>query len=577
MIAVNRVRIVVGYPSDAVDGKNAVESCIAQDFFKVYCREHKLDVEVVTWETHAGPGIHKGGPQEWIDLALNIGQCDLFIAIFQGKLGTPYKGFRSGTVYEIDSAIVSFKERQSPQVWVCVPNPNGAASSAYTLTPELSEYIHTLNKVTTPDFHPLYLSYESTEDLFQKLSSWLFKFLIKQGPDKGSLSPAHSKLQYDAHSSKTDLPAEGIAVPAAPLLITISGDDSFRVGQWLSARVEVYINTNLTSPILGELSLTTLDVQEQDESFSGWTSITSVHGRQFAPNAISFDVTFAFRSEHRIARLRIEHLFVNANQLGVSTTAQESFVVAHVKLSAHNDKDFQSIPGNIQVPIGRICQSGFLFKQHSPAEQLISDLTVIRAKNKDWAVLRFSGKLSSQLPKEFIESLYRQTLSRAVTHCAPRLLIRMNGYAAKYVCVPTQLTSYSSSPTSWSFVQTDANGAARFTSKNMEKIDFEGKPYYVLKPGDSYMTSISGIPDEMFAAYEPDTETDAMNGLRDLDLQLLLLLELFPHIPFTTFSVMLSLAPQSTVNTSNKNAPIPRFFDMASSMSTSFRPKLTGS
>ena len=105
MIPINRVRIVVGYPSDARHGRLALERCIDQQFFKDYCSEHKLDVEVIAWDTHAGPGIHQGGPQEWIDLALNIQECDLFVAIFQGKLGTPYKQYASGTVYEIDSAI----------------------------------------------------------------------------------------------------------------------------------------------------------------------------------------------------------------------------------------------------------------------------------------------------------------------------------------------------------------------------------------------------------------------------------------------------------------------------------------
>ena len=106
---------------------------------------------MIAWDTHAGPGLHQGGPQEWIDLALNIQESDLFVAIFEGKLGTPYKQYASGTVYEIDSAISSFKERQSPQVWVCVPSSNESTESRYKLSSELGDFIAKLSSGTDAD------------------------------------------------------------------------------------------------------------------------------------------------------------------------------------------------------------------------------------------------------------------------------------------------------------------------------------------------------------------------------------------------------------------------------------------
>ena len=123
MKSVRRIRIVVGYPSDAKPGRDLVFKVLQDDLFKTVESAADIQFQPIDWISVAGPGIHKGGAQGFIDLALQIAECDLFIAIFFHKVGTPFTKdevcYRSGTDYELRTAIRSWQRQNQPKVWAC--------------------------------------------------------------------------------------------------------------------------------------------------------------------------------------------------------------------------------------------------------------------------------------------------------------------------------------------------------------------------------------------------------------------------------------------------------------------------
>src|SRR5262249_18876117 len=78
----------------------------------------RLHLELTRWETDSYPGFHPEGPQGLIDPLLDIGGCDLVIAIFWSKMGTPTPSGQTGTEREFTTALESFKRHQRPQIMV---------------------------------------------------------------------------------------------------------------------------------------------------------------------------------------------------------------------------------------------------------------------------------------------------------------------------------------------------------------------------------------------------------------------------------------------------------------------------
>ena len=67
--------------------------------------ERHVVLELIHWKTDAYPGFHPEGPQGVIDPILKIDDCDILLAIFWKRFGTPAKGALSGAEHEIRTAI----------------------------------------------------------------------------------------------------------------------------------------------------------------------------------------------------------------------------------------------------------------------------------------------------------------------------------------------------------------------------------------------------------------------------------------------------------------------------------------
>ena len=97
------LKVVVASPGDVQAERDVVPRVVA-DLNNGIAAERNLWLEVRRWETDAYPGFHAGGPQGLIDHILRIEKCDIFIAIFWKKFGTPVPDAKSGTEHEFKKA-----------------------------------------------------------------------------------------------------------------------------------------------------------------------------------------------------------------------------------------------------------------------------------------------------------------------------------------------------------------------------------------------------------------------------------------------------------------------------------------
>lgn len=111
------VRVVVASPGDVPGERKAVAS-VAEELNRDVAADRNLVLRVVRWETDAFPGFHAKGPQGIVDEVLRIAECDVLIGIFWKRFGTPTRGAKSGTEYEIRKAYASWKKRGAPDLMI---------------------------------------------------------------------------------------------------------------------------------------------------------------------------------------------------------------------------------------------------------------------------------------------------------------------------------------------------------------------------------------------------------------------------------------------------------------------------
>ncbi|MGL5882029.1 DUF4062 domain-containing protein [Synechococcus elongatus] len=98
---------MIASPSDVAKERNIIRNII-YEWNTINSIDRKIVLDPVGWETHAHPDM-SGRAQSIINKQI-LKDCDLLVAVFWTRLGTPTGKFISGTVEEIEEHLKSGKQ-----------------------------------------------------------------------------------------------------------------------------------------------------------------------------------------------------------------------------------------------------------------------------------------------------------------------------------------------------------------------------------------------------------------------------------------------------------------------------------
>jgi hypothetical protein len=106
-----RIRIFAASPSDVQNERDQLAAVVGElnQTLTTLVPEAGLVLELIRWETHVHPGLGTD-PQDVVNRQIQIGEMDVFVAIFWLRLGTPTPRAESGTEEEFRIAYRAWKE-----------------------------------------------------------------------------------------------------------------------------------------------------------------------------------------------------------------------------------------------------------------------------------------------------------------------------------------------------------------------------------------------------------------------------------------------------------------------------------
>ncbi len=182
------LRIVLSSPSDVADECRALEGVIAELNRGVAHERHAV-LELTHWQTDAYPGFHPEGPQGVIDPILKIEDCDILLAIFWKRFGTPAKGAASGAEHEIRTAISARQAAGRPWIMIYFKE----ADRPLKTPEELRQYASVLEFKQEISPLGLFWTFEDTADFERKVRQHLTHYILDHiHPTTGEATPSDS-------------------------------------------------------------------------------------------------------------------------------------------------------------------------------------------------------------------------------------------------------------------------------------------------------------------------------------------------------------------------------------------------
>ncbi|GEM_PF-3331289 len=167
------IRIVLSSPSD-VDAECRVMDGVIAELNRGVGHERHVVLELTHWKTDAYPGFHPEGPQGVIDPILKIEDCDILLAIFWKRFGTPAKGAASGAEHEIRTAIKARQDRGRPQIMIYFKE----AARELKTPEELRQFAAVLEFKQEISPLGLFWTFEDTADFERKVRQHLTHYIL---------------------------------------------------------------------------------------------------------------------------------------------------------------------------------------------------------------------------------------------------------------------------------------------------------------------------------------------------------------------------------------------------------------
>lgn len=167
------IRIVLSSPSDVDDECRVMDGVIAE-LNRGVAHERHVVLELVHWKTDAYPGFHPEGPQGVIDPVLKIGDCDILLAIFWKRFGTPAKGALSGAEHESRTAIKARQDAGRPHLMIYFKE----MARELKTSEEHRQYASVLDFKQEISPLGLFWSFEDTVDFERKVRKHLTHYIL---------------------------------------------------------------------------------------------------------------------------------------------------------------------------------------------------------------------------------------------------------------------------------------------------------------------------------------------------------------------------------------------------------------
>jgi formylglycine-generating enzyme required for sulfatase activity len=169
------LRIVLSSPSD-VDDECRVMDGVITELNRGVAHERHVVLELTHWKTDAYPGLHPEGPQGVIDPILKIDDCDILLAVFWKRFGTPAKGALSGAEHEIRTAIKARQDTGRPQIMIYFKE----AARELKTPEELRQFASVLEFKQEISPLGLFWTFEDTADFERKVRQHLTHYILNQ-------------------------------------------------------------------------------------------------------------------------------------------------------------------------------------------------------------------------------------------------------------------------------------------------------------------------------------------------------------------------------------------------------------
>ncbi len=182
------LRIVLSSPSD-VEAECRVMEGVISELNRGVAHERHVVLELTHWKTDAYPGFHPEGPQGGIDPVLKIEDCDILLAIFWKRFGTPAKGAASGAEHEIRTAIKVRQETGWPHIMIYFKE----AARELKTPEELRQFASVLEFKQEISSLGLFWPFDDTADFERKVRQHLTHYILDHiHPTAGEPTEARS-------------------------------------------------------------------------------------------------------------------------------------------------------------------------------------------------------------------------------------------------------------------------------------------------------------------------------------------------------------------------------------------------
>lgn len=218
------LKVMIASPAD-VEAERRIIRDVIHEWNAIHAEARGLVLMPVGWETHSSP-VMGDRPQAIINKQV-LADCDLLVAAFWTRLGTPTGEAPSGTVEEIEKHLATGKPAML--YFSAMPvQPDSVDPKQYAALKKFRDQCRTRGLVET---------YESLSEFREKFARQLAQTIIKAfPPTTGEDVPEHQ-----LHTRRDDRP--GLSEQALELLLEATKDQSGLVTSIITSE-GAFVETN---------------------------------------------------------------------------------------------------------------------------------------------------------------------------------------------------------------------------------------------------------------------------------------------------------------------------------------------